>query len=339
MVLEQIEGEHVMIIGGTGSLGTYLIQSFLGYKGNKKFILTVVSRDENKQYHMKKLFPSVNFLLGDMRDFQRMSQVLLLAQPTIVILAGALKHIDQCEENITDCIATNVTGVSNVATACMQYVLAKPKVPLKSVLFISTDKACSPVNVYGMSKALSERCITQISGKYDHLIQTKFMCVRYGNVLNSRGSIVPRLVELCQTKGKELTLTDDKMTRFFMTLGQSVDLIFHALAYGKSGETWIPRVPAVLIKDLLVYFSNRYGNPIKLIGCRPGEKIHECLINEAEMARTHMVKIENKEFYVIASSLRTDVKPSHDLKAEFTSEKVLAIESIQKQVEEIIESS
>ena len=166
---------------------------------------------------------------------------------------------------------------------------------IDAVLFVSTDKACAPVNVYGMCKAISERVVT--SQAKTGLAGIKYMAVRYGNVLESRGSIIP-LFKYQGMHGSQLTVTDPEMTRFLMTLDDSVDLIQYALKHGKSGQTWIPRLPAMKVGDLAEIFAEKYGKPIKYIGLRPGEKKHEDLVNESESVRT--VLSADDKHYVIA---------------------------------------
>ena len=229
-LLHWFENERILLIGGTGSLGTHLL---ITMQAVPSCTLFVVSRDENKHWHLKRKFPNVQFFLGDIRNKKRIKDLLTIIRPTVVILCSALKHIDQCESQMEECIATNLIGTENVLKACVEF---SQLFPLKSFLFISTDKACSPVNVYGLSKAISERFVTQIAYKYSTSLfpsKTKFLCVRYGNVINSRGSLVPKLIELSiNPKIASLPLTNAHMTRFFMTLDQSIELILHTLIFG-----------------------------------------------------------------------------------------------------------
>jgi UDP-N-acetylglucosamine 4,6-dehydratase len=277
--------KRVLIIGGTGSLGQTLLAEMS--HENEMF---VVSRDENKQWSMKATFPACKFFLGDMRDCARMLEIFNFVKPHTVIIAAALKHIDQCEENPSECIKTNVNGVQNVINACIA-------VPPETVVFVSTDKACLPINTYGMSKALGEK-ITIHAG--NAATNTKFIGVRYGNVLMSRGSIFPKLLDLCRTVGtKNLPLTDPAMTRFFMTLQEAVCLIKTAIDHGVSGDVWIPKITSFNIGEVFEWFSNKFKIPVDIKGQRPGEKTHEVLISESETYKTVLHQIDGKHYYVI----------------------------------------
>jgi UDP-N-acetylglucosamine 4,6-dehydratase len=298
-------------------LGNHLIGAMLAKRG---ILVSVMSRDEDKHWKMKRLYPGVEFHLGDIRNHNRVLDVLTIVEPTVVILASALKHIDIAEQQLDECVETNVVGVANVVRACLSHAhqqRQRRSHDLKTVLFVSTDKACSPVNVYGMCKALSERIVTQVPYKYRAQVAT---------LLNSRGSIVPRFMELAaDPKTDHFPITDVRMTRFFMTLDQSIELIFHALVFGKSGETWIPHVPAVRIADMVGYFAARCNKPVKVIGIRPGEKLDEALINAAELQRTEKRVVHatgGRTFYVISSCLDADAKPNHDLTNEYTSAQI-----------------
>ncbi len=349
---ERIEGERVLVVGGSGSLGNHLIRLMTNYNlratTKKKIRLMVVSRDENKQWIMKKLFPDVDFYLGDMRDQTRMREVLETARPSIIIVAAALKHIDVCEHQVGECLETNVIGVQRLARAIVAYSQARAVAGvlqanrLKTVVFVSTDKACSPVNVYGMSKALSERVVNENGVRYagEPDLMPKFLCVRYGNVLNSRGSIIPKFSELAADKNSTcFPVTDVRMTRFFMTLDESACLILSAIVYGKPGETWIPNVPAVSILALAEYFSARFKKPVKIVGLRPGEKIHECLINETEIARTErrVVPGRRETFFVIRPPLEIATTTCTDLKAELTSAAIVPFNALRPILEEIVD--
>ena len=265
--------ERVLIIGGTGSLGNALARRLNG--GNT---IGIFSRDECKQWTMQRKFPDAEFILGDVRDAKSVSKAVRFFRPTIVIIACALKHVDRCEYQVDQCLATNGLGTSNVVDAVEGS-------SVKRVCFISTDKACSPINTYGLSKALSEKFIIERS-KYDE--DRSYVVVRYGNVLNSRGSIIPKLREIAMRPDAEFFITDERMTRFMMTLDDSVDLIIYTLNHANSGEIVIPMIPSMKITDLLEIFSEAHGGiPIKPMGIRPGEKIHECLITQLEYGRSY----------------------------------------------------
>jgi UDP-N-acetylglucosamine 4,6-dehydratase/5-epimerase len=280
--------EKILLLGGTGSLGHTLTKRFLA-----RFIIYIYSRDENKQWLMKLKFdnhPHLFFIIGDIADKARLEHTLYKCSPNYIIIAAALKHIDICEYNTYECIKTNIIGIQNcvncIATASLDMTCA-----LKTVLFVSSDKACSPVNVYGMCKAISERIVIEKSLDMDN---PKFVVVRYGNVLNSRGSLLPKFHYIGSDSSKEaFTVTDEKMTRFFMTLEESVNLIEYSLFHGENGVTYVPLVKSYRILDLAKYFSQLYKKPIKFTGIRPGEKMHETLINDMELRRSFFIA-ENK---------------------------------------------
>lgn len=270
----------LLIIGGTGSLGNTLVKRYL-----KNYDIYIYSRDENKQWHMKNDYNTENlhFIIGDISDCDRLRTTLAKIRPNYIIVAAALKHIDVCEYNSYASIKTNVNGIQNI----MDCISNSYRPELQCVLFISTDKACSPVNVYGMCKALSERIVIEKSLEGTN---TRYVVVRYGNVLSSRGSLLPKFHEIGRAQNKHcFTVTDENMTRFFMDLEQSVDLIDYAMVRGKTGHTYIPNLPSYSIKDIAEIYSEIYSKPVTYTGLRPGEKLHEELINEMEMRRTEQV--------------------------------------------------
>lgn len=335
--------ETIMIIGGTGSLGQHITRVLVErMNGCAHFRIIIVSRDENKQWILKQMYGKhscVEFILGDMRDKARMSALLRQYCPGTVILASALKHIDICEHNVAECIKTNVQGVQNVVEACVEHTMYTQHV-LRRVLFISTDKACSPVNVYGMCKALGERIVTRVHEDHRRQHMPKFLCVRYGNVLNSRGSIIPKFAEMAKDANTlSFPITDPTMTRFFMTLDQSVNLIFHALLYGESGETWIPRIPAISIYDLAQFFAKRYKKEVEIIGKRPGEKEHECLINECELERTVLKTVGKQEFYSILSPGCHLKKTELVLRKEYKSSETVDFQHLLPLIEPLLETT
>lgn len=286
--------KRYLIFGGTGSLGKKLIQRLL-----PKQHVIVFSRDEAKHWTIKnelyghETIERLNFFVGDIRDLSRVRDVIRQAQPNIIIIAAALKQVDTCELSPNESIATNVIGTQNI----IQAVNELNPIDLDAVLFVSTDKACAPVNIYGMCKAISERVVTsQALAGINHV---RYLAVRYGNVLESRGSIIPLFKHQAE-HASCLTVTDPNMTRFVMTLDDSVDLILRTLRTGESGTTWIPRLPAMRIGDLAAIFSEKSGKPINIIGLRPGEKKHEDLINESESVRTTQLT----NHYIIDSAFR-----------------------------------
>jgi UDP-N-acetylglucosamine 4,6-dehydratase/5-epimerase len=279
-----ISGKKIFIFGGSGSLGNALVQRYL-----KENIIVNYSRDECKHWKMALQYKSdkLSFIIGDIRDYNRVENAILRENPSIIIIASALKHIDKCEYAVQECISTNFMGPMNVLNAIEKNVDRISN--LTDVVFISTDKACSPINAYGMAKSLGEKITIE---KSLYIKNIKFTCTRYGNVLNSRGSIIPIL----HKKGldpncKEFTLTHNEMTRFVMTLDQSVDLIEHAIMCGESGDIVIPTLISMNVKDLIEIFSEKYNKPYRITELRPGEKLLESLMNDSQSMS--MVKGEN----------------------------------------------
>lgn len=282
---------HYLIFGGTGSLGKKLIDRLL--PDNE---VIVYSRDESKHSTIRNELSQdprlshLELVVGDIRDIGRIKETIRRVQPTTIIIAAALKQVDTCELSPNESVQTNLVGTQNVITAINEL----GNSDLAEVLFVSTDKSCSSVNVYGMCKAISERIVT--SQARTGLKHIKYLAVRYGNVLESRGSIIP-LFKYQGMYGSNLTLTDPSMTRFLMTLDDSVDLILTTIKNGESGETWIPRLPSMKVGDLADLFSKMYSKPVKLIGLRPGEKQHEDLINESESVRTRTT-VDEKNYVI-----------------------------------------
>ncbi len=286
--LPMVRDKKILIIGGTGSLGNELVKHW----GNINKLM-LFSRDENKHWKLQNKYRDMklNFFLGDVRNKSRVIQCLCNFLPDIVIIASALKHINICEENIAECIQTNLSGTQNVVDAIEENIERLSN--LNVVLLVSTDKACNPINVYGMCKSISERLIVEMTLR-PKLSNIKFVNVRYGNVINSRGSIIPLLKHQCKISN-ELTLTAKDMTRFFMTLTESFNLIENTIVHSKSGDTWIPILKSIRISDLFEYFAKKYNKRIKEVGIRIGEKIHEELINITESLRA----VREDNYYVI----------------------------------------
>jgi FlaA1/EpsC-like NDP-sugar epimerase len=321
--MEKIINSKIVILGGTGSLGHALVDKYNLKELNNE--IYIISRCEFKQFLMKEKYPNLKFLIGDIRDKNRMLQCLNEVNPHIILICSALKHIDICEENISECIKTNITGIQNVIDVTLENRYNN----LNTVLFISTDKSCSPTSVYGMSKAISERIVID-AGK--RLNSVNYLCVRYGNVLNSRGSIIPKFLEISKDPKYSFGITNDKMTRFFMSLDQSVELIDTALLKGNSGDTWIPIVPSFKIYDLAKIFSEKFNKNIYKIPLRPGEKLHECLINDTEAMRTDIVEYDNnKKYYIIRPCYKNYMALNPP--EEYTSENVDKIEKLKEILE------
>ncbi|TLX66526.1 MAG: SDR family NAD(P)-dependent oxidoreductase, partial [Thaumarchaeota archaeon] len=267
------DGKKILITGGTGSLGTALTKRLLETNADT---IRIYSRDELKQVQMQSTFQDkrLRFLIGDIRDKERLSRA--LENIDIVIHAAAMKQVPVVEYNPFEAIKTNVYGAQNLIDVCLEK-------NVEFALAVGTDKAVSPLNTYGATKLLMEKLF--ISANYykgNHKI--KFSCVRYGNVLGSRGSIVPLLISQIQS-GKKITITDPTMTRFNITMDQSLDLIFRAIKNGIGGEVFIPKLKAYRLgdmKDALIDLL-KGKNEIEKIPVRPGEKYHESLISKDEI--------------------------------------------------------
>ena len=287
-----ISGKNILIFGGTGSLGNKLNERYIDNN-----VIYNFSRDEHKHWKMRLKFKNhknLNFIIGNVADRIRVKESIKRIKPDIIIIACAMKHIEQCEVNTNDSLNTNMLGTKYILDAIEDnlYILTN----LESVLFVSSDKACSPINNYGMAKALSETFLIE---KSNFVKNIKFVNVRYGNVLNSNGSIIPRLHAMGQDDNyKEFYLTHENMTRFVMTLDQSVDLIEYAIINAESGDTVISELVSLKVKDLIELFSEKYNKSIKITGLRPGEKLLESLINKSQSGR-----IEKKGKYTHIKSV------------------------------------
>jgi UDP-glucose 4-epimerase len=317
--------EKIIIIGGTGSLGQALIRRL-----SSDNQLIIYSRDEAKHWTIRNQLGNgskVEFEVGDIRDRDRLESVILKWHPTIVIIAAALKQVDTCERAPNESIQTNTIGIRNVVEVVMKNVDRLPE--LETVLMVSTDKACAPTNVYGMCKAISERLVTAQSL---YMSRPKFVAVRYGNVLESRGSIIPLFRFQAETQDR-FTVTHPDMTRFIMTLDDSIDLIVATAKGAKSGEMWLPHLRAMKIMDLAQIFSDRFKKPIDIVGMRPGEKLHEQLISEPESVRARFEDGYYKmspshippsiEAKIFAYSSNDDLLPRDELEKYLNSLKML----------------
>lgn len=304
MKLDVFNDKIVLITGGTGSLGKTLTKILLSGKFGLPKKIIIFSRDEAKQHYMRVAYSTVKnptdeviydnfrrlltFRIGDIRDYPSVSSV--LRGVDIVINAAALKQVPSCEYFPHEATLTNVVGPSNIVRAIEEHDL-----PIETVVGVSTDKACLPINAMGMTKALQERIF--ISGNIN-CPKTRFICVRYGNVLASRGSVIPLFHEQIKSGGP-LTITTADMTRFLLPLSHAVTTIATAIAYAKPGETYIPKIPAAKIIDIAKALIADRDINIRIIGIRPGEKIHEFMISPEEGIRT----FENGDFYVIKPML------------------------------------
>jgi UDP-N-acetylglucosamine 4,6-dehydratase len=281
-----ITGKRIVVTGGTGSFGTSFIRSILPFRPKE---IVVLSRDENKQGSMKLEFAQtpLRFVLGDVRDYESVRHV--MRGVDIVVHAAALKWIPEVESNVWEGVKTNVIGTQVVIQAALDARVQK-------VVALSTDKAVEPVNAYGMGKALQERLMATANSD-NAITKTIFVSTRYGNVLGSRGSVVPLFRNLIDAS-KPLTVTDPAMTRFVLTLEQGTELILKALKEGVGGEVFVRNIASHSIQDLvdvMLEHVPREKRNVVYTGPRPGEKTHETLISEAESSRT----IEMGEYFVV----------------------------------------
>ncbi len=285
------EGKKILVTGGTGSLGQVLTRRLLSGKEGVPESVTVFSRDEAKQHYMRLDFMQrctatdevifensrqrLRFLIGDVRDYA--SVVRAAASADIVFAAAALKQVPSCEYFPWEAVRTNISGAENLVRA-----IAENNLPVETVVGISTDKACKPVNVMGMTKAIQER--VYIEGNL-RAPDTRFIAARYGNVLASRGSVVPLFLDQIAAGGP-VTITTEDMTRFLLTLEDAVDTIFAAVRSASPGETYIPKCPSAKMTDLARFLIGDRDVEMVITGIRPGEKIHEILLSEEEATRT-----------------------------------------------------
>lgn len=280
----------VLITGGTGSLGKVLLRRILSGKNGHAKQVIIFSRDEAKQHQMrlsylkksvatddviyKSFNKLVTFQIGDVRNFD--SVLTAVIKSDIVINTAALKQVPSCEYFPAEAVATNIGGAENIVRAVRDYPNS-----VETVVCVSTDKACMPVNVMGMTKAIQERIFINAALACK---KTRFVAVRYGNVLASRGSVIPLFHE--QIKNNlPVTITDEKTTRFLLNLDAAVDTIFKAISEGFNGETYTPKIPAAKITDVAEILIGKRKTPIKVVGMRPGEKLHESLVSYEEAKR------------------------------------------------------
>lgn len=277
------KNKMVLVTGGTGSFGKKFIQILLKEYSIKR--LVVYSRDELKQEEMRTMYgfndKRLRFFIGDIRDRNRLDRAFVGID--IVIHAAALKQIPTCEYNPIEAIRTNINGSENIINIAIDK-------NVKKVLALSTDKAVSPINLYGATKLVAEKLFIQ-GNNYSSFDGTKFSCVRYGNVVGSRGSVVPLFQH--QKKNGLITITDTRMSRFWLTLEQGVRFVIRCIEQMNGGETFIPKIPSMKITDLAKVIAP--DSKIKIIGIRPGEKLFETLISENEAPNTY----ELNDMYII----------------------------------------
>lgn len=275
----------ILITGGTGSFGHAAIRYILDRWQPKRLI--VYSRDELKQYEMQQKFPEdcMRFFLGDVRDKDRLTQA--MRGVDIVIHAAAQKQVPAAEYNPSECIKTNIQGAENVIQAALAN-------DVEQVIALSTDKAACPINLYGATKLVSDKLFTAANSSIAGSYNTKFSVVRYGNVVGSRGSVVPFFQKLIAEGAKELPITDSRMTRFWITLPEAVEFVFDSFEGMQGGEIFVPKIPSVRITDIAKSMAPML--PMRIVGIRPGEKLHE-LMCPADLAQ---LTLDQPGRYVIA---------------------------------------
>ncbi len=276
-----LDGASILVTGGTGSFGQKLVATLLARHKPKRII--VFSRDEQKHYDMAQTFratdhPNLRFFIGDVRDKDRLEMA--MREIDFVVHAAALKHVPAAEYNPFECIRTNVHGAENVVGAAL-------RCGVKRVVALSTDKAVNPVNLYGASKLAADKIFVAANNLAGSL-PTRFSVVRYGNVVGSRGSVVPLYRKLIAEGVKSLPVTDARMTRFWVTLQQGVDFVLASLAMMHGGEIFVPKLPSMKIVDLAKLMAPSLEQEV--IGIRPGEKLHEALLTEDDARTTFALK-------------------------------------------------
>jgi len=300
----ELEGKRILVTGGTGSLGQTVVRRLLTGEMGQPAKITVFSRDEAKQHYMRLSYLNrqvatdeviyrnfqqlLSFRIGNVRDYSSVLQA--VREADVVIHAAALKQVPTCEYFPFQAVQTNVIGAHNLVRA-----IRENDTPVELVVGISTDKACKPINVMGMTKALLERIFVEANMGST---ETRFVGVRYGNVIASRGSVVPLFLDQI-AHGGPVTVTLKEMTRFLLSLDQAVDMIFAAVQHALPGEIYVPKVPAARVVDLAKALIDGRDIPITYTGIRPGEKIHEIMISEEECYRT----VERNGYYVITPML------------------------------------
>ena len=286
-----LNGKSVLITGGTGSFGKKFVETILKRYPEVKRIV-IYSRDELKQFELKQKYPEskypqLRFFIGDVRDGERLKRA--CEGVDVIIHAAAIKQVDTAEYNPEECIKTNIHGAQNVINAALQ-------TGVKHVVALSTDKACAPINLYGATKLTSDKLFTaanNISGSKD----IKFSVIRYGNVMGSRGSVIPFFIHKRDNGVKELPITDMRMTRFNISLQAGVDLVMYAIGHHLGGEIFIPKIPSYHIVDVAKAIAPNI--PLVEVGIRPGEKLHEEMITVTDALNT----IDLGQYYAILPSV------------------------------------
>lgn len=304
-----LDNKVVLVTGGTGSMGQVFVRRALSGEFGDPAAVIVFSRDEAKQDEMRRRHPSAEYILGDIRSYEDVCSV--MRQANIVVNGAALKQVPSCEYNPYQAVLTNCLGMQNIVRSVSEG-NADPQV----VVSVSTDKACKPTTAMGMSKALQERIMIAANL---HNPRTRFVGVRYGNVLESRGSVIP-LFRQQIAAGGPVTITDHEMTRFLLTIEQAVDVTFAAIDTAGSGEILVPQAPSARIIDIALAMCAGLDITIKATGIRPGEKLHEIMVSEEEADYT----IEHDKYYAILPMLPELLKIGdslceHPLGGEYSS--------------------
>lgn len=281
------QNKSILITGGTGSFGKQCVETLLNQHQPKKII--VYSRDELKQYEMAQKFdsPIMRYFIGDVRDEQRLGMA--MRGVDYVIHAAALKHIPVAEYNPMECIKTNINGADNVINVALEQGVDK-------VIALSTDKAVNPINLYGATKLAADKLFVAANNLAGDR-KTRFSVVRYGNVLGSRGSVVPFFQKLIQEGATEIPITDPRMTRFWITLNQGIDFVLKNFTRMQGGEIFVPKIPSMKMNDMAEAIAP--GVPHKIVGIRPGEKLHEVM---CPVESSHLT-LEFDDHYVIKPTI------------------------------------
>ena len=312
-MVSSLRNSHVLVTGGTGSFGKRFATTLRSLAPGR---ISIFSRDEKKQYDMRQEYPDFRYFLGDVRDQESVRRA--VKGVDFVFHAAALKQVPSCEEWPIEAVRTNVLGSSNVFEAAAG-------AGVKVVVALSTDKAVKPVNAMGMTKALMEKLVSQFH-RQGH--QTRFCAVRYGNVLGSRGSVLPVFKAQIQRKG-QVTLTNPDMTRFLLTLDEAIDLVLFAMSSGEGGEVFVRKAPACTVKRLaeaaVMLFGEKREIAFRTVGARIGEKVHEVLVSEAEAGRAE----DRGEYFVIPPEQDGETSRSDAVDVcEYTSENTERIDDV-----------
>ena len=292
------DNKSILITGGTGSFGKYFVKTIIDrYKPNR---VVVYSRDELKQFEMRQVFDQdcMRYFIGDVRDAARLDTA--MTDIDYVVHAAALKQVPAAEYNPMECIKTNVMGAQNVIDASLRN-------GVKKIIALSTDKAANPINLYGATKLCSDKLFmaaNNMAGKKE----TRFSVVRYGNVVGSRGSVIPYFKGLIHAGARELPITDERMTRFWITLAQGVDFVMKAFERMQGGELFVPKIPSARIIDIARALAPNL--PFRIIGVRPGEKLHEIMCPADESHLT--LEFENHYVITPTAMFRGNIDYSRD---------------------------